>query len=62
MSGKKLEGALSYLNPLAEHAGNLKEVRPRNAEKAEEFMNLDYLLELFKYRSLLRIFDAAKVL
>lgn len=60
MTGRKLTGIMDYFNVLVDCELDLSKVKPPIAKGAEDYFNLDYLFDLFKYKSLYRNFEAAK--
>lgn len=50
--GLKLQGIMEYFNVIGEEEFLLSKVKPSGMKRSTEYMNLNYLLELFKYRSL----------
>lgn len=50
--GGKLTGVIEYLNVIGEPEFDLNKHRPSSAKNASDYMNLNYLLSLFRYNSL----------
>lgn len=59
-SGKKLNGIMEYFNALLDCELDLSKLKPATATGAADYLNIDYLFSLFKFRSLYRNFEAAK--
>ena len=56
----KFEGTMSYMNSLQD-INNIEELNPeRKQEKLKDFLDIDYLYELYKFRALKRTYMAAK--
>jgi len=60
MGGMKLQGIMDYFNVLATENFDLNHLKPSHAKFPSDFCNLNYLLSLFKYRSIERNLTAAK--
>ena len=60
MGGKHLTGIVEYLNVIASDGFSLEKVFPGDAKNSVEFTNLDYLLGLFRYRSILKNVSVAQ--
>jgi acyl-CoA oxidase len=59
MQGKPLADPVSYLAPLKDSASfDLAKCAPPRASSPQDFFNLDYLLQLFKYCSLVAVVNA----
>ena len=52
--GSKLSGIMEYFNVVGEQGFILSDHRPINAKNSSEYLNLPYLLNWFRYRSILR--------
>jgi acyl-CoA oxidase len=57
-SGKPISGPVDYLIPLKDKGFQLSQVTPPNARGLEDFLNLDYLISLFKYAALAGVLNA----
>ncbi len=55
--GKKAKGFVEYLNVLSNSNFNTKSLLPSLAQTNTDFLNFDYLLRLFRYRSIKRSHD-----
>jgi flavocytochrome c len=60
MGGMKLQGVMDYFNVLSEEKFEMNQIKPVNAKFAADFCNLNYLLSLFRYRSIERNVSVAK--
>jgi len=58
--GGKLTGIMEYFNVIGEPEFDLAKHKPSPARNSSDFMNLTYLYNLFKYRSLERNLSVAK--
>lgn len=58
LSGKKAGGIVEYMNVLCNQQLSVKSLKPASAKSATEFLNLSYLLSLFRYRSLEKNYNA----
>jgi acyl-CoA oxidase len=52
--GSKLSGIMEYFNVIGNNGFTLSEVKPPSAKSASDYLNLNYLLNWFKYRSIER--------
>jgi len=50
--GLKLQGIMEYFNVIGEPEFDLNKHRPSSAKSASDYLNLNYLLNLFRYNSL----------
>ena len=57
VAGKKLTGIMDYFNVLSEKSFSLSDIRPKSVQSSSEFLNLSYLLNWFKYRSIERNYN-----
>jgi len=55
MSGKPVPGPVSYLAPLREGNFSLAKAAPAPAKTIQEFTNVDYLMKLYQYSSLVAV-------
>jgi acyl-CoA oxidase len=57
--GTKLQGIMDYFNIITEDGFDLAKIKPSPAKSASEYLNLNYLFNLFKYRSIERNLNVA---
>lgn len=56
LSGKNVKGQLKYLNNIfGTKSLNLEKEKPKRLEKKEELSNLDYLLQIFRFKAIDKI-------
>jgi acyl-CoA oxidase len=60
MGGMKLQGVMDYFNILGEEKFEMNQIKPIHAKFSSDFCNLNYLLSLFRYRSIERNVSVAK--
>ncbi len=60
MGGQKLQGLMDYFNVVSGDDFDLNKIKPQGAKTSTDFCNLNYLLNLFKYRSIERNLTVAK--
>jgi acyl-CoA oxidase len=58
--GTKLQGIMDYLNVISEPEFDLARIKPSPAKTASDYLNLNYLFNIFKYRSIERNLSVAK--
>jgi len=54
LGGGKLSGIMEYFNIIGTNNFSLIGILPNPAKSSSEYLNLNYLLNLFKYRSIER--------
>ena len=57
--GAKLQGIMDYFNVITEDGFDLAKIKPSPARLASEYRNLNYLFNIFKYRSIERNLQVA---
>lgn len=60
MGGLKLQGIMDYFNVIGTENFDLNHFKPSHAKYSSDFCNLNYLLNLFRFRSLERNISVAK--
>jgi len=60
MAGKPVPGPVSYLAPLRESNFSLAKAAPAPAKSIQDFMNVDFLLKLYQYASLVAVVNVGE--
>lgn len=60
IGGQKLQGLMDYFNVIGDEGFDINQIKPHDSKNYTDFMNLNYLLSLFRYRAIEKNLSIAK--